>query len=72
MKYKIKITGRDWASCSSVGGPIVTFKPGVYSVPDQMSEFLAQRCVRSGRGHIEEDAPKQKMRGRAPENKAAS
>lgn len=77
MTYKIRIS-RQW-ECSPRGGALVTFSAGEYRVPDEMSDYLAQRCLRSGLGKIVEDVerkkeplrPTNKMRRGAPENKAA-
>lgn len=49
MKYRIRVGARGWG-CSPLGGSAVHFQPGDYDVPEQMSEFLAGRCIRSGRG----------------------
>lgn len=77
MTYRIKIS-REW-SCFPRGGPEAKFAAGCYTVPDQISDYLAQRCLHSGIGklleheeHVKRPAPQNKMRGRAPENKAAS
>ncbi len=81
MTRKIKLN-REWG-CTPLGGAPVSFAPGVYSVPEQMSDFLADRCLRSGRGQLVNDeqryvvgndgpevfVPKGKAKGRAPENK---
>jgi hypothetical protein len=67
---KIKLN-REWG-CSPLGGAAVSFAPGTYSVPEQMSDFLADRCLRSGRGQLvndEQEPQRQKSKGRAPENK---
>ncbi|HLF12789.1 MAG TPA: hypothetical protein VJA26_16415 [Gammaproteobacteria bacterium] len=78
MAYKIKLS-RLW-ECSPRGDVLVSFSAGEYVVPDDMSDYLAQRCLRSGIGKIIDDEPEQnkqpraanKMRRAAPENKAAS
>lgn len=80
MGYKIRIS-REW-SCSHRGAQAVAFAPGEYHIPDEMSDFLAQRCLREGRGIVIDNdegadplakkrSPSNKMRGRMPENKAA-
>lgn len=75
MSYRIKIN-REW-SCSHLGAANVTYPPGVYTVPDEMSDELGQRCLRSGRGklvsepeRVKSAAPQNKMRN-VPENKRA-
>ena len=78
MGYRIRIS-REWG-CSPLGGQAVTFAAGEYHVPDEISDFLAQRCLRSGRAILLDDdadiepprkvAPTNKMRGKAPENKS--
>lgn len=72
MSRKIRLN-REWG-CTPLGGAPVSFAPGVYSVPEQMSDFLADRCLRSGRGHLvnDESRPAVKNKGRAPENKSAA
>lgn len=72
MGFKIKLY-REWG-CTPLGGKAVSFAPGVYSVPEQMSAFLADRCLRSGRGQkLEEPASGEtaarRSKGAAPENK---
>lgn len=68
MSRKIKLN-REWG-CTPLGGAPVSFAAGVYSVPEQMSDFLADRCLRAGRGHlVNDDEPIVKSKGRAPENK---
>lgn len=81
MTYKIRVS-REWG-CSPLGGPAVSFPAGEYAVPEQMSDYLAQRCIRSGIGtlveppgndgrevfHPKKRAPHNKAKGAAPENK---
>lgn len=55
MTYRIYIA-REW-SCSPLGGPAVSYPPGGYRVPEDMSDYLAERCLRAGRGRIVQDAP---------------
>lgn len=76
LSYKIRIS-RQW-ECSPRGGALVTFSAGDYLVPDDISDYLAQRCLRSGLGKLVEDAKQEprrqanKMRRGAPENKSAA
>lgn len=75
MTYKIRVSPRGWA-CTPRGGATISFSAGVYVVPDDMSDELAQRCLRSGRGTIVNDdvkrgAPNNRKRA-LPENKSAS
>jgi hypothetical protein len=63
MGYRIFIA-RGWA-CSHRGAAAVEYKPGEYTVPEEMPEHLAQRCLREGRGRIATD-----VKGPAPFNKA--
>lgn len=71
MPYKIRLD-REWA-CSPLGASEIKFSAGTYSVPDEMSEYLADRCLRSGRGHIADDEPIQQARKRgAPRNKSVT
>lgn len=75
MTYRIKVSERGW-SCAPRGGSEVSFKPGIYKVPDEMSEYLAGRCIASGRGarlmDVKEGAPSNKKLKGAPENKSAA
>jgi len=77
MTYRIKITKQ--FSCSHRGAPNVTYEPGVYSAPDEISDVIAQRALTSGCAalvheplHVKTPAPENKLRKRAPENKLAS
>lgn len=71
MEYQIRIY-REW-SCAHRGAPQVTYPSGVYSVPEDISPVLAQRCIDSGLGRRMNSKPKKrgnKMLRVAPENKA--
>lgn len=72
MSFKIKVS-REW-TCSPPNGPTRVFAAGIYEVPDQMSDYLAQRCLRSGLGKlVSDEKPAAQERAalmRAPRNKA--
>ena len=72
---KIRFT-RQW-SCSPRGEPEQVFEAGDYEVPSEISPYLADRALRSGRAHRVDDkeatslkSPARRAR-RAPENKVA-
>lgn len=58
MSYRIRVS-REW-SCSPPGQEMVTFPPGTYDVPGDMTEYLARRCLHSGRGILLEEEPPQR------------
>jgi len=56
------------------GTHTLKYAPGTYRIPEDLSEEMAERAIKEANAtwvaDAEEPAPKKKMKGDAPENKA--